>query len=142
LFARVDSKIWFNSIFCIIFNQYTRYRQQRLKEEQELAARQAEIQTVTASDEDDDDEVGDESEEESTSDDEDESSGEEGGGDGGARLKPVFVRSKDRITLEERAKEEEAAKLKELEAKKMAEERRRETLRMVENDRKGCVSAS
>lgn len=49
----------------------------------------------------------------------------------GPRLKPVFVRKKDRITVME--KEKEAMKLKqaEIEAKKMAEERKRQTLRVI-----------
>uniref|UniRef100_A0A8B9TEV7 Microfibril associated protein 1 n=1 Tax=Anas platyrhynchos TaxID=8839 RepID=A0A8B9TEV7_ANAPL len=52
------------------------------------------------------------------------------------RLKPVFIRKKDRITVQER--EAEALKQKELEqeAKRMAEERRKYTLKIVEEEAK------
>ncbi|XP_048513691.1 microfibrillar-associated protein 1 [Athalia rosae] len=51
----------------------------------------------------------------------------------GPRLKPVFVRKKDRITVMEKEKEAMKQKQVETEAKKMAEERKRQTLRMVED---------
>ncbi|XP_064634568.1 microfibrillar-associated protein 1-like [Lineus longissimus] len=51
----------------------------------------------------------------------------------GPRLKPVFVRKKDRITIQEKQREEEKQHELEVEAKKMAEERRRQTLKMVED---------
>ncbi|XP_046491491.1 microfibrillar-associated protein 1 [Neodiprion pinetum] len=51
----------------------------------------------------------------------------------GPRLKPVFVRKKDRITVMEKEKEAMKQKQAEIEAKKMAEERKRQTLRMVED---------
>lgn len=49
------------------------------------------------------------------------------------RLKPLFVRKRDRATIAE--KEKEAAKQRQIEheAKKMAKERRRQTLRLVED---------
>ncbi|MXQ86028.1 hypothetical protein E5288_WYG010080 [Bos mutus] len=52
------------------------------------------------------------------------------------RLKPVFIRKKDRVTVQER--EAEALKQKELEqeAKHMAEERRKYTLKIVEEETK------
>jgi microfibrillar-associated protein 1 len=50
----------------------------------------------------------------------------------GPRLKPVFVRKKDRITVMEKEKEAMRQKQAETEAKKLVEERKRETLRMVE----------
>ncbi|XP_014260740.1 microfibrillar-associated protein 1 [Cimex lectularius] len=52
----------------------------------------------------------------------------------GVRLKPVFVRKKERVTILE--KEREALKKKEfeMETKKMAEERRKQTLKMVEEE--------
>ncbi|XP_034947275.1 microfibrillar-associated protein 1-like [Chelonus insularis] len=46
--------------------------------------------------------------------------------------KPVFVRNKDRITVMEREKEAMKQKQAEIESRKMAEERKRQTLRMVE----------
>ncbi|XP_063241761.1 microfibrillar-associated protein 1 [Bacillus rossius redtenbacheri] len=52
----------------------------------------------------------------------------------GPRLKPVFVRKKDRVTVMEREREAIKQKQAELEAKKMAEERRKYTLKMVEED--------
>lgn len=48
----------------------------------------------------------------------------------GPRLKPVFVRKKDRITVMEKEKEAMKQKQAEVEAKKMAEERKRQTLRV------------
>jgi len=50
----------------------------------------------------------------------------------GPRLKPVFVRKRDRITILEKEKEAQRQKQLEQEALKQAEERRRQTLRMVE----------
>ena len=47
-------------------------------------------------------------------------------------MKPVFVRAKDRLTIQEREREELKAKQAERELAKMGEERRRQTLRMVE----------
>lgn len=49
----------------------------------------------------------------------------------GPRLKPVFVRKRDRVTVIEKEKEKEKQKVGEVEAKKMAEERRRYTLKVV-----------
>merc|ERR1712240_745491 len=64
--------------------------------------------------------------------------GETGSEEEGARLKPVFVRAKDRLTIQEREREDQKAKQAERELAKMAEERRRQTLRMVEAEvRKG-----
>ena len=51
----------------------------------------------------------------------------------GARLKPVFVRKQDRLTQVEREKEEAKQRQIEREANILAEQRRRDTLRMVEN---------
>jgi len=51
-----------------------------------------------------------------------------------ARLKPVFVRAKDRLTIQEREQEEIKAKHAEREAARSAEERRRQSVRMVEDE--------
>ncbi|KAF5273494.1 hypothetical protein FQA39_LY07511 [Lamprigera yunnana] len=50
----------------------------------------------------------------------------------GPRLKPIFVRKKERITILEKEKEAQKQKQIEIETLKQAEERRRQTLRMVE----------
>ncbi|CAD6234503.1 GSCOCG00001958001-RA-CDS [Cotesia congregata] len=50
----------------------------------------------------------------------------------GPRLKPVFVMKKDRITVVEQEKEAFKQQQMEIERKKMADERKRQTLRMVE----------
>lgn len=52
------------------------------------------------------------------------------------RLKPVFIRKKDRVTVAEREAEEQRQKELEVEAKKQAEERRRYTLKIVEEEAK------
>ncbi|XP_064602964.1 microfibrillar-associated protein 1-like [Liolophura sinensis] len=52
----------------------------------------------------------------------------------GPRLKPVFVRKKDRITIQEKEKEEHKQREREDEVKRMAEERRKQTLKMVEDE--------
>jgi len=75
--------------------------------------------------------------EKSASEDEEETSSEEETSDSeeeeGARLKPVFVRKKDRLTVQEREREEAKQREQEREAARAAEARRRETLRMVES---------
>ena len=48
----------------------------------------------------------------------------------GPRLKPVFVRKKDRVTVIEKEREVLRQKQVEIEAKKMAEERRKYTLKV------------
>ncbi|KAM9493254.1 microfibrillar-associated protein 1 [Clarias gariepinus] len=52
------------------------------------------------------------------------------------RLKPVFIRKKDRVTVAEREAEEQRQKELEIETKKQAEERRRYTLKIVEEEAK------
>merc|ERR1711971_931866 len=69
-----------------------------------------------------------ENEEETTEEETTDSEGEEG-----ARLKPVFVRKKDRLTVQEREREEAKQRQAEREAQILAEQRRRDTLRMVES---------
>ena len=51
----------------------------------------------------------------------------------GARLKPVFVRKRDRLTVQEREREEAKQRQVEREAAQLAELRRKDTLRMVQN---------
>ncbi|XP_013106183.1 microfibrillar-associated protein 1 [Stomoxys calcitrans] len=48
------------------------------------------------------------------------------------RLKPLFVRKKDRATIQEKEREAQKQKQLEIEAKRLAKERRRNTLRLVE----------
>eukprot|EP00095_Tigriopus_kingsejongensis_P003691 maker-scaffold11_size778918-snap-gene-6.56 protein:Tk03691 transcript:maker-scaffold11_size778918-snap-gene-6.56-mRNA-1 annotation:"microfibrillar-associated protein 1" len=81
-------------------------------------------------------EIMDKEEEKSASESEEEETTEEettdSEGDEGARLKPVFVRKKDRLTVQEREKEEAKARLAEREAAMAAEHRRKNTLKLVE----------
>merc|ERR1719447_1196792 len=72
---------------------------------------------------------GEDEEEEESSEEETDSEEEEG-----ARLKPVFVRAKDRLTIQEREREELKARQAEREAARAAEERRRQSVRMVEEE--------
>ena len=67
------------------------------------------------------------SEEETTDDDEDDSEEE------GARLKPVFVRKTDRLTVKEREKEEQKEREAQREKEAMANYRRKDTLKKIEN---------
>ncbi|XP_005989809.1 microfibrillar-associated protein 1 [Latimeria chalumnae] len=52
------------------------------------------------------------------------------------RLKPVFIRKKDRVTVQEREVETARQKEVEVEAKRLAEERRKYTLKIVEEETK------
>ena len=52
----------------------------------------------------------------------------------GPRLKPVFVRKRDRVTIQEKEREEVRQRQLEQEAKHVAEERRRQTLKIVETE--------
>ncbi|XP_046581143.1 microfibrillar-associated protein 1-like [Haliotis rubra] len=52
----------------------------------------------------------------------------------GPRLKPVFVRKRDRITIQEKEREEQKYRDQETDMKKLAEERRKQTLKMVEDE--------
>ncbi|XP_018428288.1 PREDICTED: microfibrillar-associated protein 1 [Nanorana parkeri] len=52
------------------------------------------------------------------------------------RLKPVFIRKKDRVTVQEKEVEAQKQKELEVEVKRMAEERRKYTLKIVEEETK------
>ncbi|KAI1289985.1 Microfibrillar-associated protein 1 [Halotydeus destructor] len=52
------------------------------------------------------------------------------------RLKPVFTRKEQRITVLEKEKEEEAERLKDLKVKKEQEERRKYALKIIEDENK------
>ena len=54
----------------------------------------------------------------------------------GPRLKPVFVRKKDRVTLLEKVKRDDKEKKVEEDIKKNTEIRRKETLKIIETDNK------
>ena len=113
---------------------------QRALAKQQLGVRQEEVLAK------EEERSGPEDEEEGETSDEETDSEEE---EAGARLKPVFVRAKDRLTIQvallltktttvravqEREREEARARQAEREAAKLAEERRRSTLRMVEDE--------
>ena len=53
--------------------------------------------------------------------------------DTGPRLKPVFVSKRDRVTIVEKEKELIKQNQLELEAKKLADERRRQTLKVYQS---------
>ncbi|XP_053385164.1 microfibrillar-associated protein 1-like [Mercenaria mercenaria] len=59
----------------------------------------------------------------------------------GPRLKPVFVRKKDRFSVQDKERSEAKAKELEAEAKKLAEERRKQTLKIVEEERRREIEA-
>ncbi|KAH3888423.1 microfibrillar-associated protein 1-like [Dreissena polymorpha] len=59
----------------------------------------------------------------------------------GPRLKPVFVRKKDRFSVQEKERNETKMKELEVETKKMAEERRKQTLKMIEDERRRELEA-
>lgn len=61
---------------------------------------------------------------------EDETESEE---DNEPRLKPLFVRKRDRATIAEKEKEAAKQRILDVEAKKVAKERRKQTLRLVED---------
>ncbi|XP_058130426.1 microfibrillar-associated protein 1 [Anopheles coustani] len=91
--------------------------QQKQREEEELLQKQEE-EGLSDSEESESSEY----EEETESDEENE-----------PRLKPLFVRKKDRTTIIEKEREANRQKQLEYESKKMAKERRKQTLRLVED---------
>ncbi|XP_027224788.1 microfibrillar-associated protein 1 [Penaeus vannamei] len=58
----------------------------------------------------------------------------------GPRLKPVFVRRKDRVTIHQKEQEQAKVKQQEVETRKRVEERRRETLRMIEHEHRQAAN--
>ncbi|XP_054165548.1 microfibrillar-associated protein 1-like [Oppia nitens] len=83
-----------------------------------------EVELLDKDDDEDDDEE-EESEYEEYTDSEDET---------GPRLKPVFVRKKERMTVMEKDKEEQRERQQKEMEKRAAEERKRQTLKMIEED--------
>ncbi|XP_013183659.1 microfibrillar-associated protein 1 [Amyelois transitella] len=100
-------------------------RRQALKAK--LAAREAEKEVLGR---DDDDEMMDGVKEESGSSDMEYTDSEE---DTGPRVKPVFVRASERMTVAERERKMKQQKKEESEARKEKEDRRREALKLVED---------
>lgn len=100
-----------------IENRRQRIRQKLLQQrkEEEVLLKEDEKQSESS------DSESSEYEEESESEEEDE-----------PRLKPLFVRKRDRATIAEKEKETQKQKQLEHEAKRLAKERRRATLRLVE----------
>ncbi|KAF6211814.1 hypothetical protein GE061_012329 [Apolygus lucorum] len=103
-------------------------RRRLMLKERVLSAK--EQQEVELLDKEDEGQSEAESEEESSEDEEYSDSEEETG----VRLKPVFVRKKERVTILEKEKEALKKKEFEIESKKAAEERRKYTLKMVEDE--------
>ncbi|XP_068622590.1 microfibrillar-associated protein 1 [Battus philenor] len=99
-------------------------RRQALKAK--LAAREAEKEVLGR---DEDEEMLDGEKEESDSSDTEYTDSEE---DTGPRVKPVFVRASDRMTVAEKERKMKQQKKEESEARKEKEERRREALKLVE----------
>lgn len=102
-------------------------RRQMLRE-RALARTKREEELLELEDEKSD---GEEDEDESVSEYEEYTDSEE---ETGPRLKPIFVRREDRVTIEEKEKAYLKQKQAELETKKLAEERRKHTLKMVESE--------
>ena len=90
---------------------------------QRIIVKQEEQEFLTKEEEKDDSESSESSDYEEYTDSEEET---------GPRLKPVFVTKRDRVTIIEKEKEQLKQKQIEAEIAKQAEERRRQTLRMVE----------
>nr|ACO13124.1 Microfibrillar-associated protein 1 [Lepeophtheirus salmonis] len=76
---------------------------------------------------------GEEDKEDSSSSEEETTDSEDSDGEG-AKLKPIFVRKRDRLTVQEREREAIKQRQAEKEAAQLAEQRRRQTVKMVEED--------
>jgi len=96
----------------------------RVNQDEELLQVKEEEEQMEIKEESDDEEEEETDSEEEDSDDED------------ARLKPVFVRKKDRLTIQEREKEQQRMEELAVESKKVAEQRKRETIRLIEAERR------
>ncbi|KAK7086409.1 Microfibrillar-associated protein 1 [Halocaridina rubra] len=56
------------------------------------------------------------------------------------RMKPVFVRKKERVTIHQKDQQQVKLKQQEVENRKRTEERRRETLRMIEQENRNAAN--
>lgn len=102
--------------------RHAKLKQKRLREEEELLGLE--------------EEGGSESEEDEEEDEESEYEESDSETDAGPRLKPVFVRKKDRITIEDKKNEELKKREAEFEAKRAAEERKKQALKIIEEETK------
>ncbi|XP_068206025.1 microfibrillar-associated protein 1 [Palaemon carinicauda] len=82
------------------------------------------------------DEGSEESSEEESSEYSEESDSEEEG----PRLKPVFVRKKDRVTIHQKEQQQVKVKQQEVDNRRRVEERRRETLRLIEQENRNAAN--
>ncbi|XP_066944285.1 microfibrillar-associated protein 1 [Macrobrachium rosenbergii] len=82
------------------------------------------------------DEGSEESSEEESSEYSEESDSEEEG----PRLKPVFVRKKDRVTIHQKEQQQVKVKQQEADNRRRVEERRRETLRLIEQENRNAAN--
>lgn len=82
----------------------------------------------------------DEGSEESSEEESSEYSEETDSEEEGPRLKPVFVRKKDRVTIHQKEQQQAKFKQQEVENRKRVEERRRETLRMIEQEHRQAAT--
>ncbi|XP_016970063.2 microfibrillar-associated protein 1 [Drosophila rhopaloa] len=98
-------------------NRRTKLRSRMLQQQREEEVLQKEDEKQTESSESESSEYEEETESEE---------------DNEPRLKPLFVRKRDRATIQEKEREAQKQKQLEAEAKRAAKERRRATLRMVE----------
>lgn len=82
----------------------------------------------------------DEGSEESSEEESSEYSEETDSEEEGPRLKPVFVRKKDRVTIHQKEQQQVKVKQLEVDTRRRVEERRRETLRMIEQENRNAAN--